>query len=148
MSERQPWIAGILALIYPGLGHVYLREWGRAVMWFVLALVAAVIVIPEHAFDSFEASPGVDGLLEATEIIQAETEPLGIATLGVIVGFSVIDAFVLARRSATNNADEQLKPETEKPKCPECGKPLDEDLDFCHWCTTELDKERMEREED
>jgi predicted amidophosphoribosyltransferase len=46
----------------------------------------------------------------------------------VTVG-SVGDAYVLARQGSS----------TDGQHCPSCGKELDEDLDFCHWCTQRLD---------
>lgn len=33
-SGKRLWLASALAVIYPGLGHVYLREWLRALLWF------------------------------------------------------------------------------------------------------------------
>jgi hypothetical protein len=34
-SMKNPWLAGILNLIIPGLGMVYLRKWATAVVYFL-----------------------------------------------------------------------------------------------------------------
>lgn len=49
-SERNPWIAATLSALIPGLGHVYVRRYGAALMWFApfgVAFVAAAVVSPD-----------------------------------------------------------------------------------------------------
>jgi len=130
--RKRPWLAVLLAIVYPGLGHVYLRKWGRALLWFALIVVSTSFLIPESAVPE---SLSVDGLVAA-----AEAMPLEVSLLVLALSFlSVLDAYWLATRvneTARPAVDEQ---ETVEPaECPNCGKDLDEDLDFCPWCTERL----------
>lgn len=123
----RPWLAALLAFLYPGLGHVYLRRWLRALSWFLLALATASVVMPESVMVAFEQR-GFEGLLEASRSLPLSTL---LPLFGVRL-LNVIDAYLSARRASR-------KPES-GPRCPECGKPLDEDLAFCPWCTTRLEE--------
>lgn len=142
MVNRRGVLAAILGFLYPGLGHVYLRKWVRALSWFVLALATAALVVPESAFDAFQAE-GLDGLMAASENFGLEVT-LTLLTIRVL---NVVDAYVVAVRQAAASAAEQVSESgvdgaaaaPESAECPECGKDLDEELDFCPWCTTRLD---------
>lgn len=142
MVNRRGVIAAILGFLYPGLGHVYLRKWVRALSWFVLALATAALVVPESAFDAFQAE-GVDGLMAASENFGLEVT-LSLLTIRVL---NVVDAYVVAVREAAASAAEQVQASdasgaaaaAEPAECPECGKDLDQELDFCPWCTERLE---------
>jgi hypothetical protein len=128
--NRRGLVAGVLAFLYPGLGHTYLRAWLRAVGWFGLAVLTAALVVPESAYQAFE-SGGFQGLVDASESFGMEVT---LSLLAVRV-FSVLDAYVLAvRQSAPSVADD-----ADANACPSCGKELDDDIDFCPWCTQRLD---------
>ena len=127
--KKSPLIAAVLALLYPGLGHVYLRRWGRALLWFVLIVSTVVALIPEAAVPT-ELS--VDALLAARSSIPGR---VALFTLG-ISALSVVDAYRIASQSDDESATQA---DADTVSCPNCGKELDEDLDFCHWCTTRLD---------
>jgi hypothetical protein len=120
--DPHPAVAALLALLYPGMGHVYLRRWGRALLWFTLWFLAVTLTVPSAAFEGVETAAG---FMSAIQSLPLSTYA---ALLGVTVG-SVGDAYVLARQGLT----------TDGHHCPSCGKELDEDLDFCHWCTQRLD---------
>lgn len=128
---RRSLVASILALIYPGLGHVYLRAWLRAIAWFVVALIAAAMVMPESAYAAYEAD-GFSGLLEASQNLPMEV----FLSMSVIRVLNALDAYLTGLQSAATEA----KPAASD-TCPECGKELDADLDFCPWCTTRLEPE-------
>jgi hypothetical protein len=140
--NRRGVIAAVLGLLYPGLGHVYLRKWVRALSWFVLALATAALVVPESAFEAFRAE-GVDGLMAASENFGLEVT-LSLLAIRIL---NVVDAYVVAARqtaaavaqqvSAAGEGESAAQPEPTE--CPECGKDLDDELDFCPWCTTRLD---------
>jgi membrane protein implicated in regulation of membrane protease activity len=122
----------LLAVLYPGLGHVYLREWGRALLWFVLVIVSSTFLIPDGAVP---ATLSVDALVGAAGAIPTEVSLL-ILTLSFV---SVLDAYWLARRineRARPTVDEQGNLEAED--CPNCGKELDTDIEFCPWCSERL----------
>jgi hypothetical protein len=42
---RNPWLAGGLSVLVPGLGHLYLRSYRRAVLWFAPVVVAVIAVL-------------------------------------------------------------------------------------------------------
>jgi hypothetical protein len=46
VPRKRPWLAVVLTLVVPGLGHAYLRLWGRAVLWFVLVLGTVITLVP------------------------------------------------------------------------------------------------------
>ncbi|MDS0281115.1 zinc ribbon domain-containing protein [Haloarcula onubensis] len=128
-GRKRPWLAAILAFIYPGLGHVYLREWLRAVLWFGLVFSATALLVEESVMAPLSDGLSVDALLAVSQGIPTETSMV----LFVITVFSMADAFYMATRE---NVETEV---VEGTKCPNCGKELEDDLDFCHWCTTRLD---------
>ena len=48
-------IAILFALIYPGLGHIYLRSWIRAISWFLFAIATTILVVPTPIMESIES---------------------------------------------------------------------------------------------
>ncbi|WP_338727684.1 zinc ribbon domain-containing protein [Haladaptatus sp. DJG-WS-42] len=126
-SRKRPWLAALLAFVYPGLGHVYIREWLRALLWFGLMIATASFVIPEQAVQTADLS--IAALSRASEQLSLEAA----FTVLFITALSMIDAYRLA---ATKN--QAVKAVVEGTRCPACGRDVDPELNFCHWCTTEL----------
>lgn len=126
-GRKRPWLAVVLAFIYPGLGHLYLREWLRAVLWFGLVFSTTTLLIGEGDVPSEFT---LDSLLAAARGLPIEAS---VAML-VITGLSMADAYWMATRENESVAVEDGQ------QCPNCGKELDDDIDFCHWCTTELSR--------
>jgi len=131
-EQKRPWLAALLGLFYPGLGHVYLRKWFRALLWFGLTLTAAGVLISSEAFSGVESFQGVFGAYDSLQL-RTKLALFSIQLLGVF------DAYLLGRRhnqqvdeTATHQEDDQIT------NCPSCGREIDEDLDFCHWCTERL----------
>lgn len=132
----RPWLAGLLALIYPGLGHVYVRAWGRALLWFALAIATTLFVVPEEVAET--TKPFADPMA-ASEAIVAQTPTLGVVSILLVIAFSMIDAYLMARRAGDTTTSEDTTAETDTTHtCPECGREVDPELSFCHWCSTEL----------
>ncbi|GGN85148.1 MULTISPECIES: zinc ribbon domain-containing protein [Haloarcula] len=129
-GRKRPWLAATLALLYPGLGHVYLREWLRAVLWFGLVVSTSTLLIGDEVVAPLQDGFTVDNVLAVSEALPVE---VAVALLA-IRALSMADAYLMATRE--NEATEIVA----GAKCPNCGKELDEDIDFCHWCTTELDR--------
>lgn len=197
IRRRRPWLAVLLALVISGLGHAYLRRWGRALGWYVTITATVVFLVPDSTID---------------QVFAGTTPPLGeIAPALIVVVASVIDAYVLAVRnnrkyerqqaaydsagpastgpnsveSASGESPSGESPSGESPSagvssdvdtdpasieanhsgaadasgltdrfgtdrapsggespqpadCPHCGREIDPDLDFCHWCTERL----------
>jgi len=126
MVRKRPLIAAALSL-YPGLGHAYLRRWLRALLWFGLVVSAVAFVAPEAALD------GSVGVFEGAQMISENLSTVEEFALVSILGFSMLDAYLLAEHGERRSDDGV-------PTCPHCGQELDEDLDFCHWCTSRLDE--------
>ncbi|RDI72495.1 DUF7575 domain-containing protein [Halopelagius longus] len=124
VSRKRPWLAALLGALATGLGHVYLRRWRRAFGWVAVLFAVSVLFVDQAALSALAAGDAVD---------VAELTPLLIAG-----GLSIADAYLLAR---IQNAAVRLTvtPDGRLNSCPNCGKELDSELDFCHWCTAELD---------
>jgi hypothetical protein len=131
-QRKRPWLAVVLAFIYPGLGHVYLRKWGRALLWFAMILASTMVLIPEGAAPSELSVEAITA--------SAEAVPTGVSLFVLALSLlSVLDAYWLATRA--NEVAQQRTDDGEEVDvgdCPHCGKELDEDLDFCPWCTERL----------
>jgi hypothetical protein len=124
-SEKRPWLAVVLAFFQPGLGHAYLREWLRALVWFFLYVTSFTWLVDEETIPESFSLDAYVGMVEAM--------PLGVklALLSITV-FGMLDAYWMAKqRNRASAVDEGTT-------CPNCGKDLEEDLDFCHWCTEPL----------
>ena len=126
LSRKRPWLAALLAVLATGLGHLYLRRWRRALGWIVALVAVSVLFVDPGTADALLAGNAVD--------------PLAVAPIAVVGGFSVVDAYLLA---SARNALVQRQAAIEAGQlthCPNCGKELDDDLEFCHWCSTDLER--------
>lgn len=179
VRRKRPWLAVLLALVISGLGHAYLRRWGRALGWYLAITLTLVFIVPDAT---------VDQLIAGTRPPIADVVPALI-----VVVFSVVDVYVLAVR---NNREYERRRAAERERaaeaasggrgpdsaseasdsgevlsdasgstadgsagggsaadgstaavregavpaldCPNCGREVDAELDFCHWCTEEL----------
>ncbi|WP_115865111.1 zinc ribbon domain-containing protein [Halorussus litoreus] len=128
-SGKRPWLGALLSFFLPGLGHVYLRKWLRSAMWLAFAVSAVLLFVPlpdAAAAGAESIGAAFDSAMQATQDLPLEA----LLPVWVVRIFSAIDAYWIAL---------QHEPETEEgERCPACGKPVDEDLDFCQWCTTPL----------
>jgi hypothetical protein len=124
-SRKRPWLAALLAVAVTGLGHLYLRRWKRAVGWILSMFAVSVLFVDQTALAA---------------VTTGRADPTAVAPLLIVGGVSVVDAYVLAR---AQNAVVRVTPNREgaRTHCPGCGEELDGDLDFCHWCSTELPTE-------
>ncbi|GAA0305087.1 DUF7575 domain-containing protein [Halarchaeum salinum] len=131
--NRRGVVAAALSVIYPGIGHAYLRAWLRAIGWIALSFATAYVLVPASTIQTYQIAiqNGNFGALGAAAL---PTEAA--AALLVVRLCNVVDAYFLAVRQAT-----PARTTDGEPTCPVCGKELDTDLDFCPWCTTELEWE-------
>jgi hypothetical protein len=129
-SEKRPWLGAVLSFFLPGIGHVYLKEWLRSAIWFAFAVSAVLLFVPlpdAATTGATSMSAAFNSAMEATQGLSLEA----LLPLWVVRLFSAIDAYWLALQRTPAEEDEGEQ-------CPSCGKPVDEDLDFCQWCTTPL----------
>ncbi|GAB3684303.1 zinc ribbon domain-containing protein [Salinarchaeum chitinilyticum] len=136
MGRPRPWLAALLAFLYPGLGHLYLREWARSLLWFVLGVGTVLLAIPQGPLsDASITDP--QSMMDASEAMTAEASTVGLIVVVTVFAFSVVDAYTIARGARARRAREAAGEVSQD--CPVCGRELDDDLDFCHWCTTRFE---------
>jgi hypothetical protein len=111
VAPKRPWLAAGLTFLVIGLGHVYLRRWGRAFGWFGMLVLSTLLFGPE--------STGQASFWNVTPMV----------LVGIL---SVIDAYMVAYH---RNLQSQV---TMAERCPSCYRELDAKLSFCGWCGTEL----------
>lgn len=132
-SSKRPWLAAALSVLIPGLGHLYLRLWGRALLWLGLSMLASFLVFPGGSLPS---SASVEAILNASESLSLEATVL---VFGVSM-LCVIDAYIMAQRiNELVTRTRRISAGESLTRCPNCGKELDPDIEFCHWCTAELE---------
>ena len=131
-NEKRPWLAAALAFLSPGLGHLYLREWLRAVLWFGMLMLATSLLVPEVATPAATAM-SLEAIWTASiEMTRALSLEAQLALLAITL-LSVVDAYRIATEINAAAAIEEGQ------QCPHCGRELDADIDFCHWCTVALE---------
>jgi len=123
VSGKRPWLAALLAAFVTGLGHLYLRRWRRGLGWLLVLFAVTVLFVDPATVDAFATGGSVD--------------PLAVAPIYAVGALSVVDAYLVAR---AGNFVARITPteDGEFTHCPNCGKELDGDLDFCQWCSTDL----------
>jgi len=134
-TGKRPWVAAVLSVVFPGLGHVYLREWLRTAMWLALMLAVVSFLLPPELVPQ---EVTVDSMMAASRNLPTDV------TLAILAlrALNVVDAYILARRSGQREAIEAGR------QCPNCGHDLeDPDLSFCPWCASELDVPTAEDED-
>ena len=117
-------------MLTPGLGHLYLREWFRAVIWFGLILSATSILVP---VSTAPTAMTVETIYQVSVSAMENAPMRNQIALFAITSLSMIDAYWMATRGNQRAAT------ADGVRCPYCGKEIDEDLEFCHWCTTRLE---------
>ncbi|SNR36189.1 zinc ribbon domain-containing protein [Halorubrum vacuolatum] len=158
MRDRlRPLLAAFLAIVLPGLGHLVLRQWGRALVWHV-TIVGGTVAL----FVLYDVEPG-DPLADPSAFTAAVPVEVSVPVT-FLVGLSALDAYLVGRADATEattnsrtrrggqtvgagndtsgeptddgmTADDEGVPTV---KCPSCGRETDAEIDFCHWCTEPL----------
>lgn len=127
--RNNPLLAALLGTIVTGLGHLYLRRWLRAIGWLVVAVVASVLFAPASTSSAINSGTFADFF--------------SILPIVLVSAASILDAYLIAKgrsqadRVQANNTTGPTGAD-DSPDCPACGKPVDLDLGFCHWCTTEF----------
>ena len=141
-TQKRPWLAAVFAFVYPGLGHVYLRRWLRALLWFGLTVATVFVFIPESTFQAVE--PGnMQSAFDATRNLGMDV----VLPILAVQAINIVDAYwtaIRGNRSVAVSAGASVPVGSDGATCPNCGREVDEDLDFCQWCTTRLDDDAPE----
>ena len=121
-------VAVVAALVFPGLGHFYLRKWVRGLLWAGGVMTVAAVVLG--------APPESMGVFEGAMAVARQASPEVRFGLFALVFLNALDAGLLSQGSDRDRTDAENGGGR---SCPNCGKTLDDELDFCPWCTTEFD---------
>ncbi|MFC3957975.1 zinc ribbon domain-containing protein [Halovivax cerinus] len=141
MSWIRAVVAAGLSLFVPGAGHVLVRDWGRALLFGTLFVTSIVLLFPVEELwaiasaDAATATSMSETTAEMMETMEDGTDAIDRFTLTFLSLFAAVHAGTqaLGMTDAPGDGDDVAA-------CPHCGKPLDEDLTFCHWCTTRLEE--------
>lgn len=141
MSDQQPILAAALSALFPGLGHAYLGAWGRSLVWLSTVIAAVALVVWETGIDP----DAYDAVVPFLRTVFAGVSPLGIASVVLLMSANVLDAFRIGQvvereESAVHDEASADRTGEDLRTCPECGREVEDDLDFCHWCTTEFEE--------
>jgi len=131
MNRYRPWVAALLSFLQPGLGHAYLRSWGRSLLWFATWVGTVVVVADVPPPPAAVAEVG--SYLAQFAVALDEASLVASIALAAVTVFATLDAYWLGAR-------DRHRARSTAPQCPNCGKELDPSLDFCHWCTTDLEE--------
>ena len=123
LSRKRPWLAALLAVLATGLGHLYLRRWRRALGWLLALFATSYVFVDPAAMEAVASGGNVD--------------LVALAPVLAVGGLSALDAYLLAH-AQNALAGVTVAPDGELTNCPNCGKEVDSELSFCHWCTAEL----------
>ncbi|QCJ48254.1 zinc ribbon domain-containing protein [Haloprofundus sp. MHR1] len=146
LRRLKPFIAGALGMFIAGLGHLYLRRWRRAIAWMALViLVGELFFSPETvAFLDSTVSQGPPFVAD-----QAPSSPVVLEEL-LLVSFvivaSALDAVLVGLRTlraedaaAAGEGDDGPSDAEATWNCPNCGKAVEEEMEFCPWCAERVD---------
>ncbi|ELY74698.1 zinc ribbon domain-containing protein [Natrinema pallidum] len=134
-------LAAGLSVIMPGAGHVLVRDWLRAALFAGLFLSASAVFLPIDQLSAVGPVTSVSDINAYADVMAEETDVIAQFFLSFIALFAAIDATFRALGHSPGGTGG-----AEGPTCPECGKEIDEDLQFCHWCTTRLEPMEPESE--
>ncbi|QZY00977.1 zinc ribbon domain-containing protein [Halobaculum rubrum] len=150
----------MLALAVTGLGHAYLRRWLRGFGWFAATFAAILLLVPPDVIEALNTGAQIANPVEALPpVIVVAASAVDAYLLARETGENAgvrpaRPAAVADDVDGAPGADSASRPgvgtsgagtpgrepsdTAEAPACPNCGKDLDADLDFCPWCTTRL----------
>ncbi|MFD1647490.1 zinc ribbon domain-containing protein [Haloarchaeobius litoreus] len=123
MGRIRRLVAVLLSLLFPGLGHVYVRRFQRGLGFAVTAVGVVLLLGPPLP----TSGPVVESALAAWEAASFEAN----VALSAVEFAAMLDVYLLERPTADADADTVAS-------CPNCGRELDETLSFCPWCAHEL----------
>ena len=151
-----PPLAAFLAMCFPGLGHLFLRRFGRAVVWHTTIVGGGIVLYVLYDVEPIDSTASIADVSAAVP-----TDVL--LTLGLLIVLSAIDALLVGRatvaearrsdataaaiRQRASGDDTGAAPvealidegdEAASVECPTCGRETDAEIDFCHWCTEPL----------
>lgn len=146
-SRKRPWFAVALTMLVPGLGHLYLRLWGRALLWLAMASLGLGLAAPAGTLPDALAFGAIVGALDGVSLgsvlaFFGSLPPESVVLLSGVLALCIVDVYLMTiRRNAVLERAERIAAGEQPRQCPNCGREVDQDIDFCQWCTTELTEE-------
>lgn len=142
MTWLRALLAAGLSVLMPGAGHALVRDWLRAVGFAGLFLAASAILLPIDQVAALGPITSSGDLSKYATVMTEETGQMTQFFLSFIALFAAIDATFRALGFPPGGTDD------DGATCPHCGKEIDEELEFCHWCTTRLDPDPETADDD
>lgn len=99
-NAYRPWLAAVLALVFAGLGHAYLRRWARALLWLGTIIGGNVALTMIYGPGSSEAVPGlsIDMMVPPEEVL---------VPMMLVLLLSAVDAFLVGREQVQQKQREE-----------------------------------------
>jgi hypothetical protein len=120
-EKRQRTTAVVLSLLYPGLGHLYLQAWVRALVWLGVVLSAVVLVLPTDLLVAVAT-----GTTTSLAHVDAQVPIVTLVTLAVVTRvLGALDAWWIHRQQSNSGTHTH---------CHECHRTVEAAVEFCHWC--------------
>lgn len=124
VSKKRPWLAAVLGVVATGLGHLYLRRWLRAGGWLGIATLTTILFVPDSTVTALAAGEQVSWMNFIPVLL------VSVASVFDAYQLAVMNNHLYRARSRGGENDSRL--------CSSCGRQVDNDLDFCQWCSTPL----------
>ncbi|MFC6717135.1 zinc ribbon domain-containing protein [Natrialbaceae archaeon GCM10025810] len=147
MNWLRALFAAGLSFLLPGAGHAVIGDWFRAISFAGLYVLSIYVFVSTEHLEAAEAAietmdPAT--VLAAMETIGREMGGTGQFALTFVPLLAAVDVTFRALGFPPGSGGATTGESDGGSDCPHCGKPLDEDLEFCHWCTTRLEPEPTE----
>ncbi|MCO8244496.1 zinc ribbon domain-containing protein [Haladaptatus sp. AB643] len=139
-KKKRPWLAALGSFVYPGLGHFYLRQWLRGFLWFGFMLLTAYFFIPPAVANELSVAIQNNDMAAYSQATQNLGLDVSLPLLFVSV-CNIVDAYWSAVRN--NRVVQEAVDGTVR--CPNCGRKVDPEFDFCQWCSSSIDAESTAR---
>ena len=98
----RPVVAAVLAVVLPGLGHLLLRRWGRAILWHGTIVGGTVLL-----YVIYDVEP-TDPLADPSGFAAAVPPEVSIP-VAFLVGLSAVDAYLVGREDAAAAAPQATR---------------------------------------
>jgi hypothetical protein len=98
-----------------------------------LTVLGLGLAIPR---ENWPESLSPDAIISPFQSLPVES----VVLLSGVLALCIVDVYLMAlRRNELIERSERIAAGEAPRRCPNCGKEIDQDIDFCHWCTTEIE---------
>ncbi|WP_224269135.1 zinc ribbon domain-containing protein [Haloprofundus salinisoli] len=148
LRRLKPFIAGALGMLIAGLGHLYLRRWRRAIAWMALVILVGELFFSPATVEFLDStisqgSPFVAGQAPSSPAVLEE-----LLLVSFVIVASALDAVLVGVRTlraedaaAASEGDSSTMDAEATWNCPNCGKEVEAEMEFCPWCAERIDSD-------